>query len=83
MSLEKKYSSHGNIVPKNEKREILKILKDEDKKKWSDDYLKDLIRKCNVLKSIHGKIIKIEKDKSRKCLSDDNNKFYRNNDHEI
>ena len=83
LSLEKKYSSHGNIVPKNEKREILKILKDEDKKKWSDDYLKDLIRKCNVLKSIHGKIIKIEKDKSRKCLSDDSNKFYRNNDHEI
>ena len=33
LSLEKQFSSNGTIVPKNEKREILKILKGIDKKK--------------------------------------------------
>ena len=70
LSLEKQFSSNGTIVPKNEKREILKILKGIDKKKWSSESLNDLIRRYHVFKSIHGKILKISKEKTRKILSE-------------
>ena len=70
LSLEKQFSSNGTIVPKNEKREILKILKGIDKKKWSSESLNDLIRRYHVFKSIHGKILKISKEKPRKILSE-------------
>ena len=68
LTLEKEFSSHGNIIPKNERREVLKILKAIDSKKWSNESLNDLIRKYHVFKSIDGKILKISK--SRKCLSE-------------
>ena len=70
LTLEKEFSSHGSIVPKNEKREVLKILKAINSKKWSNESLNDLIRRYHVFKNIHGKILKISKEKPRKILSE-------------
>jgi hypothetical protein len=70
LTLEKEFSSHGSIVPKNEKREVLKILKAINSKKWSNESLNDLIRRYHVFKNINGKILKISKEKPRKILSE-------------